>query len=94
MRFSSSLGIDFKEWTEPKLERENNQVELKGSQDEHPKSGAGSEYGREAREELARSKKRDMMTKKYKPEDQPWILQYGGENGKKLRGNFFIKFFM
>lgn len=59
MRFNSSLDIDFKKWTEPKLERENNQVKLerennqvklKGSQKEQLKSGAGSEYDRSSLE--------------------------------------------
>jgi transcription initiation factor TFIIF subunit alpha len=45
--------------------------------------GAGSEYGREAREE-ARRKKYGIITRRYKPEDQPWILKCGGKTGKKL----------
>lgn len=85
MRFNNSLGVDFSKWTQPKIERENNQVQLKSFNEDTPKFGAGSEYGREAREE-ARRKKYGIISKKYRPEDQPWILQYGGKNGKKLRG--------
>lgn len=44
--------------------------------------GAGSEFGREAREE-ARRKKYGVVARKYKPEDQPWILKQGGKSGKK-----------
>lgn len=44
--------------------------------------GAGSEYGREAKEE-ARRKKFGIVSRKYKPEDQPWILKSGGKTGKK-----------
>lgn len=44
--------------------------------------GAGSEYGREAKEE-ARRKKFGIVSKKYKPDDQPWILKAGGKTGKK-----------
>lgn len=43
--------------------------------------GAGSEFGREQREE-ARRKKYGINVKKYRPEDQPWILT-AGKNGKK-----------
>ena len=45
--------------------------------------GAGSEFGREAREE-ARRKKFGIVSRKYRPDDQPWILKSGGsKNGKK-----------
>lgn len=44
--------------------------------------GAGSEFGKEAKEE-ARRKKYGIISKKYKPDDQPWILKIGGKNGKK-----------
>lgn len=44
--------------------------------------GAGSEYGRDMREE-ARRKKFGIISRKYKPEDQPWILKVGGKTGKK-----------
>lgn len=44
--------------------------------------GAGSEYGRDLREE-ARRKKFGIISRKYKPEDQPWILKVGGKTGKK-----------
>lgn len=44
--------------------------------------GAGSEYGRDLREE-ARRKKFGIVARKYKPEDQPWILKVGGKTGKK-----------
>jgi len=54
-----------------------------------PKFGAGSEYGKEQREE-ARRKKYGIISKKYKPEDQPWIIQHGktGKSAekKKYRG--------
>ena len=44
--------------------------------------GAGSEYGRDVREE-ARRKKFGIISRKYKPDDQPWILKVGGKTGKK-----------
>lgn len=47
--------------------------------------GAGSEFGRDQREE-ARRKKLGFNARKYKPEDQPWILKHGGKNGKKFKG--------
>lgn len=49
--------------------------------------GAGSEFGREAREE-ARRKKCGIIMKKYKVDDQPWILKAGGKTGKK-----YVKFY-
>ena len=36
--------------------RENNKKEYKGNEEEMPKFGAGSEYGREEREEARRKK--------------------------------------
>jgi len=89
MRFHGSMGIDFGEWNHVKMERENNMVNFKGFNEDAPKFGAGSEYGKEQREE-ARRKKYGIISKKYKPEDQPWIIQHGktGKAGekKKYRG--------
>ncbi|XP_075229010.1 general transcription factor IIF subunit 1-like isoform X2 [Lycorma delicatula] len=85
MRFNSVLNVDFSKWTQVKMERENNQREFKGPDEEQPKFGAGSEFGREAKEE-ARRKKYGIITKKYRPEDQPWILKVGGKTGKKFKG--------
>ncbi|KAK9500806.1 hypothetical protein O3M35_002000 [Rhynocoris fuscipes] len=85
MRFSSISNVDFMKWNQVKMERENNIKEYKTFEEEQPKYGAGSEYGREAREE-ARRKKFGIITKKYKPEDQPWILKVGGKTGKKFKG--------
>ncbi|XP_073973963.1 transcription factor IIFalpha [Rhodnius prolixus] len=85
MRFSSISNVDFMKWGQVKMERENNIKEYKTFEEEQPKYGAGSEYGREAREE-ARRKKFGIITRKYKPEDQPWILKIGGKTGKKFKG--------
>ncbi|KAL1117339.1 hypothetical protein AAG570_004665 [Ranatra chinensis] len=85
MRFNSVLNVDFPKWAQVKMERENNQKEFKNQDEEQPKYGAGSEYGREAREE-ARRKKYGIVTRKYRPEDQPWILKVGGKTGKKFKG--------
>lgn len=62
------------------MERENNLKEFKADED-LPKFGAGSEFGREQREE-SRRKKYGIISKKYNPEDQPWILKLG-KTGKK-----------
>lgn len=85
MRFHAALGVDFKNWTHTKMERENNMKEFKSLDEELPKYGAGSEFGREQREE-ARRKKYGISVKKYRPEDQPWLLNVGGKNGKKFKG--------
>ena len=85
MRFNATMNIDFTKWSQVKLERENNMKEYKGIDEEMPKFGAGSEFGRDAREE-ARKKKFGIVSRKYKPEDQPWILKCGGKTGKKFKG--------
>ncbi|CAB3221126.1 unnamed protein product [Arctia plantaginis] len=85
MRFNATLNVDFAKWTHVKMERENNIKEFKGLDEEMPKFGAGSEYGRDMREE-ARRKKFGITSRKYKPEDQPWILKVGGKTGKKFKG--------
>ncbi|KAJ8735094.1 hypothetical protein PYW08_014344 [Mythimna loreyi] len=85
MRFNATLNVDFAKWTHVKMERENNIKEFKGMDEDMPKFGAGSEYGRDVREE-ARRKKFGIISRKYKPEDQPWILKVGGKTGKKFKG--------
>ncbi|CAF4896689.1 unnamed protein product [Pieris macdunnoughi] len=85
MRFNATLNVDFAKWTHVKMERENNIKEYKGMDEDMPKYGAGSEYGRGLREE-ARRKKFGIIARKYKPEDQPWILKVGGKTGKKFKG--------
>ncbi|KAJ0181450.1 hypothetical protein K1T71_003535 [Dendrolimus kikuchii] len=85
MRFNATLNVDFSKWSHVKMERENNIKEFKGIDEEQPKFGAGSEYGRDLREE-ARRKKFGIISRKYKPEDQPWILKVGGKTGKKFKG--------
>lgn len=86
MRFNATLNVDFAQWKMVKLERENNLKEFRGMDEDMPKFGAGSEYNRELREEVRR-KKYGIVAKRYKPEDQPWILKVGGKSGKKFRGN-------
>lgn len=85
MRFNGTLGVDFGKWTHVKMERENNMKEFKGIEEEQPKFGAGSEFGREAKEE-ARRKKLGIVAKKYRPDDQPWILKSHGSTVKKFKG--------
>ncbi|KAJ8667134.1 hypothetical protein QAD02_008796 [Eretmocerus hayati] len=85
MRFNAHLKVDFKEWKQVKMERENNMKDFKESEEEIPKFGAGSEFGREAREE-ARRKKFGITSRRYRPEDQPWLLKLNGKSGKKFRG--------
>jgi transcription initiation factor TFIIF subunit alpha len=45
MRFASERDLDFKKWTNVKMERENNMREFKGMEEDQPKFGAGSEFG-------------------------------------------------
>lgn len=85
MKFNGGLKVDFKEWNQVKMERENNFKDFGGVGEEMPKFGAGSEFGRAAREE-ARRKKYVINSRKYKSEDQPWILKTNGKTGKKFKG--------
>uniref|UniRef100_A0A182N7B4 Transcription initiation factor IIF subunit alpha n=1 Tax=Anopheles dirus TaxID=7168 RepID=A0A182N7B4_9DIPT len=85
MRFNATLNVDFTQWRTVKMERENNQKEFKGIEEVMPKFGAGSEFNRDLREE-ARRKRFGIISKKYKPEAQPWILRAGGKSGKMFRG--------
>uniref|UniRef100_A0A2P2HW54 Transcription initiation factor IIF subunit alpha n=1 Tax=Hirondellea gigas TaxID=1518452 RepID=A0A2P2HW54_9CRUS len=73
MRFHTANCVDFKNWNSAKMERENNYKEFKSAQDDQPKFGAGSEFGREQRDE-ARRKRYGINIKKYKPDNQPWLL--------------------
>ncbi|KAL3280100.1 hypothetical protein HHI36_017606 [Cryptolaemus montrouzieri] len=85
MRFNGNLEVDIGKWTQVKMERENNMKEYKGIEEEQPKFGAGSEFGREAKEE-ARRKKLGIIARKYKADDQPWILKCYGSTVKKFKG--------
>lgn len=66
------------------MERENNFKEFKSAYDldTMPKFGAGSEFGREQKEE-ARKKKYGIKIKKYNSQEQPWLLKLG--SGKQAR---------
>jgi transcription initiation factor TFIIF subunit alpha len=56
-----------------------------------PKSGAGSEYGKEARE-LARRRKFGYMPKKVSPDDLPWILKSKGNEKEKTKDRQYITY--
>ena len=47
-----------------------------------PKSGAGSEYGRERREE-ARKRRRGYLKRTVDPDSAPWNLKIGGKGGRR-----------
>lgn len=85
MRFNANLNVDFCQWKNARMERENNMRDMRGMDEDMPKFGAGSEYNRDLREEMRR-KKYGITMKKYRPEAQPWLLKVDGKNGKKFRG--------
>ncbi|CAL1543840.1 unnamed protein product [Lymnaea stagnalis] len=90
MKFGTGSSVDFSKIGEQpvKIERENNLKEYKTANDLDmlPKFGAGSEYGRDQKEE-SRRKKYGIMLKKYNPEDQPWHLKIGsGKQAKRYKG--------
>ncbi len=67
--------------------RENNKKEYKGPDEEMPKFGAGSEFGRQEREE-ARLRKFGYMSRKYDPDTQPWLMRVGSKkDGKHFKGS-------
>jgi len=86
MKFNASLGIDVSKWNQVRMVRENNQkVKAQGEQEE-PKFGAGSVFGKEQKEE-ARRKKFGMVSKKYDPDAQPWLMRVGSKKeGKHYKG--------
>jgi len=86
MKFNASLNIDFSKWTQARMVRENNQKILNQQpQDDDPKFGAGSVFGKDVKEE-ARRKKLGITRKVYDPEAQPWLMRVGGKGGKKYKG--------
>ncbi|KAL3867816.1 hypothetical protein ACJMK2_040663 [Sinanodonta woodiana] len=90
MKLSSGSDVDFLKLSQTtvKMERENNLKEYKTANDleSAPKFGAGSEFGREQKEE-ARRKKYGIIRKKYNPEDQPWIMKIGsGKQARRYKG--------
>ncbi|XP_050528398.1 general transcription factor IIF subunit 1 [Daktulosphaira vitifoliae] len=80
MKFNSNLNIDFGKWIHAKIERDVVKVDGKIEEEDMPKFGAGSEFGREARQE---ARKRRYGGNKKVSESSPWILKVGG---KKFRG--------
>jgi len=86
MKFNASLNIDFSKWTQARMVRENNQKILNlQPQDDDPKFGAGSVFGKDVKEE-ARRKKLGITRRVYDPEAQPWLMRLGGKGGKKYKG--------
>lgn len=87
-KFNMANNVDFTNSGQTKLERENNFKEFKSAYDLEtmPKFGAGSEYGREQKEE-ARKKKFGIKIRKYNPHDQPWLLKLGsGKQSRRFKG--------
>jgi transcription initiation factor TFIIF subunit alpha len=80
MRFNGALNVDMGKWAHLKMLRDDHTSRPKAepvftdNQADMPKFGAGSEYGREAREE-ARRRKYGQHKKKINAEDHPWVLK-------------------
>ena len=83
-----STPVDFSKWTQVTASRDLSVKKILESQssvaDEMPEFGAGSEYGRKAKEEAWRRKRGMAMTKKVSVKDLP-IRFKTGEN-KQLVG--------
>lgn len=65
MRFNATLKVNFEQWKNVKMERENNMRDARAMEEEMPKFGAGSEYNRDLKEEMRR-KKFGFAPRKYK----------------------------
>lgn len=78
MGFRKESSVKFNDWKDIKLVRENNIFDT--NEEDMPKFGAGSEFGREAREEAIKKKYRT------KSENQPWILKVNNNSKKKFKG--------
>lgn len=86
MKFHANTNNDPAKWSQVRMIRENNRKDFKGPEEEMPKFGAGSEFGRDEREE-ARRKKFGFASRKYKPDNQPWLMRVGSKKeGKHYKG--------
>lgn len=83
MQFNNSLTVDFTKWTHVKMMRETPTKET--LEDDTPKFGADSEFGKEAREE-ARRRRFGYVAKKQSIENYPWLMKVGGKTGRRYRG--------
>jgi transcription initiation factor TFIIF subunit alpha len=89
MKFNASLKMDPSKWGQVRMVRENNKKDHKswGADEDEPKFGAGSEFGRQEREE-ARRRKFGGKARKYNPEAQPWLMRLGSKrDGKTYKGS-------
>jgi len=82
----ASVNVDFSKWSQARMVRENNEKIFKPMKEtDEPKFGAGSAFGKDAKEE-ARMKKLGIIRKKYNPDIQPWLMRVGGKGGRKYKG--------
>ncbi|XP_078285734.1 general transcription factor IIF subunit 1 [Rhinoraja longicauda] len=84
MAFNSADKINFSTWTQAKMEHDLSNRKIY-QEEEQPVFGAGSEFGKKLREE-SRKKKFGIVTREFKPEDQPWLLRVNGKAGRKFKG--------
>ncbi|TGZ59332.1 hypothetical protein CRM22_009140 [Opisthorchis felineus] len=85
LRFHTSDHPDLTSGLEVFMQRENNLRQFRSAHNiqDTPDRGAGSEFGREAREE-ARLRKYGIVRETYRPDDQPWIMTVGkGKTGRR-----------
>lgn len=85
LRFHSADRPDLSSGLEVFMQRENNLKQFRSVNNlaDLPDRGAGSEFGREAKEE-ARLKKYGIVRESYRPDDQPWVMTVGkGKTGRR-----------
>uniref|UniRef100_A0A915L0V7 Transcription initiation factor IIF subunit alpha n=1 Tax=Romanomermis culicivorax TaxID=13658 RepID=A0A915L0V7_ROMCU len=85
LKFGACSDIDLNDWSTENLElqRENNES-IFVPDDDQPKSGVGSEFGKQAREE-ARRKKMGYSKTKYCKDNQPWLLSVNSGSSKQCK---------
>uniref|UniRef100_UPI00398EB253 general transcription factor IIF subunit 1 isoform X1 n=2 Tax=Pristiophorus japonicus TaxID=55135 RepID=UPI00398EB253 len=84
MAFNAADKINFSTWTQAKMERDLSNKKIY-QEEEQPVFGAGSEFRKKLREE-SRKKKFGIVTREFKPENQPWLLRVNGKAGRKFKG--------
>ncbi|CAH8559047.1 unnamed protein product [Dicrocoelium dendriticum] len=85
LRFHAVDHPDLSSGIEVFMQRENNLKLFRAAHNitDAPERGAGSEFGREMKEE-ARLKKYGIVRENYRPDDQPWLMTVGkGKTGRR-----------
>ncbi|XP_029692233.1 general transcription factor IIF subunit 1-like [Takifugu rubripes] len=84
MAFNAGDRVDSSTWTQAQMERDMSARQFSEEQ-KVPESRPGSEFGRKQCGE-SRRKKFGIEKREFKAEDQPWILNVNGKEGRRFKG--------